>query len=322
MLVAFTCSVSLAGVACGESDDGAAPAPEPTAAPRTPLPAPDVTLSAEDKELWAPLPPDRSAIPVLLYHGIGPESDFSNAADASYGVDTEDFAKQMTMIAHAGYETIDLQTFIDFVQREAGRSSAAAAAAHVRRRARGLVDGRRRDPARARLQRRHVRRRRPRRRRRSGVPDVAGAPDRAGQRPLAAAAPLRRGPSADPVRAGRRRLRAVLRVHGAGRGLRRLARAGAVGHRMGPADARRARPRRTSRSRSRPRTATTARTARNDPRIPDDLLGWLTERYDAVFTQDVNARARPGSGQPLGRIQVTRAHTGGELHEMLLSGEQ
>ena len=30
----------------------------------------------------------------------------------------------------------------------------------------------------------------------------------------------------------------------------------------------------------------------NDPRIPEDLLGWLTERYDAVFTQDRNARAQ------------------------------
>ena len=33
----------------------------------------------------------------------------------------------------------------------------------------------------------------------------------------------------------------------------------------------------------------------NDSRIPDDLLGWLTHRYDAVFTQDVNARAQAGS---------------------------
>ena len=68
--------------------------------------------------MWKKLPPDRSAIPVLLYHGIGPESDFANAADASYGIGTEDFAKQMTMIQHAGYETIDLQTFIDFVQNK------------------------------------------------------------------------------------------------------------------------------------------------------------------------------------------------------------
>jgi Polysaccharide deacetylase len=53
---------------------------------------------------------------VLLYHGIGPESDFANAADADYGVDADDFATQMTMIRHAGYETIELETFIDFVQ--------------------------------------------------------------------------------------------------------------------------------------------------------------------------------------------------------------
>ena len=59
----------------------------------------------------------------------------------------------------------------------------------------------------------------------------------------------------------------------------------------------------------------------NDPRIPDDLLGWLTGHYDAVFTQDRNARAHPGSKQPLGRIQVTRAMSGGELHSKLLSGD-
>ena len=83
--------------------------------PRTPQPAPDVALTAEDKQVWAKLPPDRSAIPVLLYHGIGPESAFSNPSDAPYGIGTEDFAKQMTLIEHAGYQTIDLQTFIDFV---------------------------------------------------------------------------------------------------------------------------------------------------------------------------------------------------------------
>ena len=59
----------------------------------------------------------------------------------------------------------------------------------------------------------------------------------------------------------------------------------------------------------------------NDPRIPEDLLGWLTQRYGAVFTQDRNARARQGSGQPLGRIQVTRKTTGGDLHAKLLSGD-
>ena len=96
----------------------APPTPGEPAAARTPLPAPDVALTSDEKQVWKKLPPDRSAIPVLLYHGIGPESDFSNAADASYGIGTEDFAKQMTMIQHAGYETIDLQTFIDFVQNK------------------------------------------------------------------------------------------------------------------------------------------------------------------------------------------------------------
>src|SRR5262245_8754461 len=79
---------------------------------RAPLPAPQVTLTEEEKDVWAPLPPDRSAIPVLLYHGIGEESDFSNAGDAAYGIQVDDFARQMTMIGHAGYETIDLQTYV------------------------------------------------------------------------------------------------------------------------------------------------------------------------------------------------------------------
>ena len=55
-------------------------------------------------------------MPVLLYHRIGAPSDFSNAADAEYGVNAYDFAKQMTMIKHAGYQTIGLKTFVDFVR--------------------------------------------------------------------------------------------------------------------------------------------------------------------------------------------------------------
>src|SRR5262249_13233042 len=69
---------------------------------------------------WARLPPDRSAIPVLLYHGLGSREDFTDGTDADYGVNVDDFAKQMTMIKHAGYQTIDLQTFIDFVQGKRG----------------------------------------------------------------------------------------------------------------------------------------------------------------------------------------------------------
>src|SRR4051794_3719096 len=105
VLVALMCGLCLAVAACAGSTD-------PSAAARTPLPAPGVALTSGERQVWAPLPPDRSAIPVLLYHGIGPESDFSDKTDASYGVGTEEFAKQMTMIDHAGYETIELQTFI------------------------------------------------------------------------------------------------------------------------------------------------------------------------------------------------------------------
>src|SRR4051812_20830670 len=117
MLAALTCGLCLALVACGGSSDRRRE-PSESAAARTPLPAPDVELTSDERQVWKKLPADRSAIPVLLYHGIGPESGFSNASDASYGVGTEDFAKQMTMIEHAGYETIDLRTFIDFVQNK------------------------------------------------------------------------------------------------------------------------------------------------------------------------------------------------------------
>ena len=62
-LVAFTCGIALVVPACGGSSD--------ESAPRTPQPAPEVVLTSEEKQVWAPLPPDRSAVPVLLYHGIG-----------------------------------------------------------------------------------------------------------------------------------------------------------------------------------------------------------------------------------------------------------
>src|SRR4051794_11502577 len=117
VLAALTCGLCLGVAACGDSTNPRGTPTEPAAA-RTPLPAPDVALTSDEKQVWAKLPPDRSAVPVLLYHGIGPESNFSNASDASYGIGTEDFAKQMTMIHHAGYETIDLQTLIDFVENK------------------------------------------------------------------------------------------------------------------------------------------------------------------------------------------------------------
>jgi len=77
LAVAIAC-LSCAISACGGSDEAAPP--------RSPDPAPEVALTPAEEEVWAPLPPNRGEIPVLLYHGIGSESDFSNEDDAAYGV--------------------------------------------------------------------------------------------------------------------------------------------------------------------------------------------------------------------------------------------
>ena len=59
----------------------------------------------------------------------------------------------------------------------------------------------------------------------------------------------------------------------------------------------------------------------NDPRIPEELLPWLADRYGIVFTQDQSIFTTPRQAQPLGRLQVTREMTGGQLHEWL-TGER
>ena len=241
--------------------DGSAPRSTEPAAARTPLPAPDVALTSDEKQVWAKLPPDRSAIPVLLYHGIGPESDFSNAADASYGVGTEDFAKQMTMIQHAGYQTIDLQTFIDFVQNKPvelpprpllltfddARADSWTGADGILRKLHfnavmfvdvGRVDGG--DPEYLTWQ------------------ELATVQD-SGRWQLQLHSgkghtQIHYGPGPDDYGP-------FYAYEAAGRGLRRLARPGPLRHRLGPDDARRSHLRPTSRSPSLPRTAATARTA-------------------------------------------------------------
>ncbi len=116
-VAAVICGIVIWLMPDGDSSQNAQPAGQ-TPPASTPVPAPDVDLTSEEMQRWAKLPADRSAIPAVLYHGIGPESDFANADDASYGVDVDEFARQMTLMKHAGYETIDLQTFIDFVQRK------------------------------------------------------------------------------------------------------------------------------------------------------------------------------------------------------------
>jgi peptidoglycan/xylan/chitin deacetylase (PgdA/CDA1 family) len=80
--------------------------------------APRVRLTAQEREIWRPLPVSRAGIPVLLYHGIGRRSDFRDPADAAYGITRYDFAKQMALLEAAGYRTISLEQFRAW---EAGR---------------------------------------------------------------------------------------------------------------------------------------------------------------------------------------------------------
>jgi peptidoglycan/xylan/chitin deacetylase (PgdA/CDA1 family) len=319
LVAALTCGLSLGLAACGDSTD-TPPAPTEPAAARAPLPAPDVALTQNEKQVWKELPPDRSAIPVLLYHGIGPESDFSNASDAGYGVGTEDFAKQMTMIQHAGYETIDLQTFIDFVQSKPvdlparpllltfddARADSWTGADGILRKLHfnavmfvdvGRVDGGDpeyltwqelatvQDSGRWQLQLHSGK----------GHTQIHYGPGSDDNGPFYAYE--EQGEDFDGWRD---------RVHSdIAWGQKTLADHASTYQPLAFATP----------------YGSYGQDGTNDARIPDDLLGWLTHRYETVFTQDVNARAQAGARQPLGRIQVTRATTGGDLHELLLSGE-
>ena len=308
-LVAFVCGISLLVSACGGSSDE-----------RTPQPAPDVVLTAEEKQVWAPLPPDRSAVPVLLYHGIGPESDFSNEADASYGVDFDDFARQMRLIEHAGYQTIDLPTFLRFVQGDP-----------VELPPRPLLLTF--DDARA-----------------DSWTGGDGILEKLGFNAVMFV-DVGRVDDGDPEYLTWQELETVqsggrwqLQLH-SGDGHQQI-QYGPRPDDYGPYYAYEQRGETFDGWRSRVRSdiewgqdtladhiptyqplafappyGNYGQDGTNDPRIPDDLLGWLTGRYDAVFTQDRNARAPRGSEQPLGRIQVTRTMSGGDLHSRLLSGE-
>jgi peptidoglycan/xylan/chitin deacetylase (PgdA/CDA1 family) len=304
-------------ICCGTAACGDEQTAEPPA--RTPAPAPAVTLTPEEKQVWAKLPPDRSEIPVLLYHGIGPPGDFSNDDDAGYGIDPDDFAKQMTMIAHAGYRTIDLQTFRDFVDgkpvelpprpllltfddaRADEWTGADGILSTLGFNAVMFVDVGRVD---------------------GGDPEYLTWDELAAMDDDRWELQLHSGKGHVQIKYGageddygpfyayeqegedfdgwRKRVRSdiewgqdTLAQHDRGYGALAFALPyGSYGQ-----------------------------DGTNDDRIPDDLLGWLSERHGLVFTQDVDARARPGSGPPLGRVQVTRGVTGGELHARLLSGE-
>lgn len=318
LLVACTCVTCFAVTACAGSPGGAAKEEPP--APRTPEVAPKVALTPNDEKVWAPMAPDRSSIPVLLYHGLGPRSDFSNQEDGDYGIEVRAFAKQMTMMARAGYQTVDLKTFLRFVEGK-----------HVKLPPRPLLLTF--DDARA-----------------DSWTGGDGILRKLGFNAVMFV-DVGRVDEGDPeymtweeLQTAQRSGRWELQLH-SGHGHVQIH----YGH--GPDDygpfyawkeqdedfagwQKRVRDdiewgQRTLRSQIAayrplafaPPYGDYGQEGTNDPRIPPDLLGWLTGRYRAVFTQDQNARARPGSKQPLGRIQVDRSMSGGEVHYALLSGK-
>ena len=112
-LVAAACCCAALG-ACRQSTDESADKPSA----RIPAPAPAVVLTGDDRKLWAPAPPDGAVVRVLLYHGVAPVSGFERRADAALGLDPEDFARQMVLLDHAGYDTITIGEFVRFIKRE------------------------------------------------------------------------------------------------------------------------------------------------------------------------------------------------------------
>jgi peptidoglycan/xylan/chitin deacetylase (PgdA/CDA1 family) len=311
-LLAVTACVALA--ACGGSG-----APRPATA-ETPLGAPAVKLTTDEKRAWKLLPPDRSAIPVLLYHGIGPASDFSNADDASYGIGVDDFAKQMTMIARAGYQTISLKTFNDFVQGKPvelpprpllltfddARADSWTGADGILRKLHfnavmfvdvGRVDAG--DPEYLTWQRLQKLQGSGRWELQlhsgKGHVQIHYGPDDNDYGPFYAY----EQPGED-LPAWRTRVRSDLTW-----GQQTLSDHVPAYEPLAFA----------------PPFGDYGQDGSNDPRIAGDLLSWLTGRYRAVFTQDRNARAKPGDQPPFGRIQVTRGTAGGDLYGSLLSGD-
>jgi peptidoglycan/xylan/chitin deacetylase (PgdA/CDA1 family) len=301
-----------ATAACGGSATGPA-----VRADAVPAPVPHVELTAQDRTVWAPRRPDRRRIPVIVYHGIGARTDFADQADAAYGLEREDFAKQMALLAHAGYRTISLEQFVRFARGErvdlparpllltfddARADSFTGADAVLRRRGfravmfvdAGAVD--REDPE-------YLRWVQLARMQAGGRWDVQLHAGRGHHNIRYGAAPRDVGPfyayreAGESLGGWRRRVVGDLEW-----GERQLAR-----HVPGY------RPLAFA-----PPYGNFGQAATNDPRIPVELEAWLRQRYAVIFTQDRDAIARPGEGEPFGRIQVTRRMSGGDLHAALV----
>lgn len=284
--------------------------------PRTPMPAPEVTLSAQDEQVWRPGPADRAAIPVLLYHGLGSPEEFSDAGDAAYGLERADFAKQMELLHHAGYRTVSLPTVVDFV---AGRRPDLPAHPLLLT----FDDGRAdswlgADDVLRRLGYRAV------------MFVDAGAVD-AGDR-----AYLTWDELAQMQRSGRW----DAQLH-AGRGHHNI-RYGPGENDVGPYYAYREQDETLDDWERRvqddvlwgleqmkehipgfrplafaPPYGNLGQVSTNDPKIPIEAQAWLSRHFDLAFVQDRSGFAQPDGAFLQGRFQLSRAVTGGELHDWL-----
>lgn len=315
--------VALAFVsACGGSDDNGSAGPTSSAVsdtpvPRTPDPAPQVELTDVDKEVWTAGPPDRSRIPVLLYHGVAPAEDFADPADAAYGLDPDQFAEQMALLHNAGYETVTLDEFVRFVNGdEVSLPPHPLLLTFDDARADSWTGG---DGILEQLGYNAVM-----------FVDVGrvedGNPEYLTWEELATveASPrwelqlhsgeghqqIQYGP--DPADVGPYYAYELegetfdewgVRVYGD------IAEAQKTLSAHTPSYQPLAFP---------PPYGNYGQDGTNDKRIPAALLPWLVDRFGIVFTQDRPLYSTPGEEQPLGRLQVTREVTGGELHEALV----
>lgn len=288
-------------------------------AARIPAAAPRVALTADDRELWAPGPPDRSVVPVLLYYGVAPVSGFSNRADADVGIDPREFARQMALLDRAGYETITLDEFVRFIRRQT-----------VSLPARPLLltfDGGRLDSwtgSDGILRELHfnavlfvdvgrVEEERPEyltweeleTLQRSGRWEVQLQSGTGGHRQI------HYGPAPDDV-GPFFAYRGSEEVLGGWR--ERVFSDITYGEEQLSFHVRGYRPLAFA-----PPYGTYGQAGTNDQRIPRELLARLRESFEVVFTQDRSGFAFAGAANPVGRIELTRHVTEGELHALLLS---
>ena len=314
-LVIAVLAIAVAAVVFGWqalSDDGTE-----QASPRTPDPAPNVLLTSVDQEVWVPGPADRSQIPVLLYHGIGFPSDFSNTEDSNYGLDPDEFAKQMALLRSAGYQTVTLDQFVGFhrgdevslpphpllltfddaradswtggdgILRELGFNAVMFVdVGRVDREDPEYLTWSELDTVQA-----------------SGRWELQLHSGEGHQQ-------IQYGPADDDVGPFY-----AYEEEGEGLGGWRERALGDIRWGQGVLS--------TNIPSYRPRAfappyGSYGQDGTNNPQIPEELLPWLVNRYDIVFTQDQSIFAKPGQAQPLGRLQITRDMTGGQLHEWLV----